>query len=223
MGYREQDFLALSGLQHYFYCKRQWALIEVERQWIENIFTAEGRLLHDRVDEKFKEYKEDVIIERSVSLRSKKLGIYGVADVVEFYKSDRGIKLPQEQGLWLPKPVEYKRGKPKENICDKAQLCCQAMCLEELFEIEIENGYLFYWQIRRKIPVVFDEYLRKAVINACEDMHYMIENGITPEIPEKVKCKNCSMLDVCIPDVLKRKKGKVTKYIYDNIHRNEDA
>ncbi|MCX7698427.1 MAG: CRISPR-associated protein Cas4 [Candidatus Goldbacteria bacterium] len=218
MNYKEEDLLALSGLQHYFYCKRQWALIEVERQWVENFFTAEGRLLHDRVDNKCIEHKEGVIIERSVSLKSEKLGIYGVADVVEFHKSESGIKLQNQEGLWMPKPIEYKRGMPKENICDRAQLCCQAMCLEELFGVKIENGYLFYWQTRRRVPVIFDEGLRTAVINACADMHDMINNGITPEVPEKAKCKNCSLFNVCIPEVRKNKSGKVEKYIDDNIH-----
>ncbi len=220
MNYKEEDLLAISGIQHYFYCRRQWALIYIEQQWVENVLTAEGRILHNRVDNSRNiEYKEGVIIERSVPLRSEKLGVYGVADVVEFYRTEKGVKLPGEDGLWSPKPVEYKRGKPKENICDKAQLCCQAMCMEELYGMKINNGYLFYWQIRHRIPVIFDNELRQKVINACEDMHNMLENGITPGVPEKVRCKNCSLFNICIPFLKKKKRGKIEKYIYENIHQ----
>jgi CRISPR-associated exonuclease Cas4 len=224
MAYDEDDLLALSGLQHYFYCKRQWALIHVEKQWVENVLTAEGRLLHDRVDNsKNIEYREGAIIERSIALESLELGIYGVADVIEFFKAETGVKLPKEEGLWLPRPVEYKRGKPKAGICDMAQLCGQAMCMEELYSVKIESGDLFYWQTRHRLPVVFDQDLRAAVRNACMDMHTMLENGITPAVPDGVNCKNCSLITVCVPKVQKKKSGKVDRYINESIHGGENA
>jgi CRISPR-associated exonuclease Cas4 len=170
------------------------------------------------------EYREGAIVERSVALRSVELGIYGVADVVEFFKSsDKGIKLPQESGLWLPRPVEYKRGKPKAGICDKAQLCGQALCMEELYGANIESGDLFYWETRHRFPVVFDKDLRQAVSLACTDMHNMIENGITPVVPDGVKCESCSLVSVCVPKVQKNKSGKVWKYINENIHGGDYA
>ena len=224
MAFDEDDLLVLSGLQHYFYCKRQWALIHVEKQWVENVLTAEGRLLHDRVDNsKNIEYREGAIIERSVALESLELGIYGVADVVEFFKAETGVKLPKEEGLWLPRPVEYKRGKPKAGICDKAQLCGQAMCMEELYSVKIESGDLFYWQTRHRLPVVFEQDLRAAVRNACADMHNLLENGITPAVPDGVKCKSCSLITVCVPKVQKKKSGKVDRYINESIHGGENA
>ncbi len=224
MPFDEDDLLALSGLQHYFYCKRQWALIHVEEQWVENALTAEGRLLHDRVDNsKNIEYREGAIIERSVALKSAELGIYGVADVVEFFRSEAGVKLANEEGLWQPRPVEYKRGKPKAGICDRAQLCGQAMCIEELYGVKIESGDLFYWQTRHRAPVVFDTDLRQAVRCAAEDMHNMIKNGITPGVPDNVKCKNCSLVSVCVPKVQKKKHGRVDKYINENIHGGDNA
>ena len=224
MAYDEDDLLALSGLQHYFYCRRQWALIHVEKQWVENVLTAEGRLLHDRVDNsKHIEYREGAIVERSVALRSALLGVYGVADVVEFSASDSGIALPDEPGLWMPRPVEYKRGKPKAGICDKAQLCGQAICMEELYEVKIESGDLFYWQTRRRIPVIFDADLRDSVRRACEDMHNMLDKGITPAVPDGVRCDNCSLVSVCLPKVQKKKSGKVGGYIDANIHGGEHA
>jgi CRISPR-associated exonuclease Cas4 len=224
MTYDEDDLLALSGLQHYFYCKRQWALIHVEKQWVENVLTAEGRLLHDRVDNsKNIEYREGAIIERSIALESLELGIYGVADVIEFFKAETGVKLPKEEGLWLPRPVEYKRGKPKAGICDMAQLCGQAICMEKLYGVKIESGDLFYWQTRHRLPVVFDAELRNAVRDACLDMHGMLENGITPAVPDGVKCGNCSLVTVCVPKMQKRKNGKVEKYIDGYIHGGENA
>ncbi|HDT14835.1 MAG TPA: CRISPR-associated protein Cas4 [Firmicutes bacterium] len=224
MSYAEEDLLALSGIQHYFFCRRQWALIHVERQWVENVLTAEGRLLHDRVDNsKHIEYREGAVIERSVSVRSAELGIFGVADVVEFFPAEKGIEFPKTEGLWAPRPVEYKRGKPKAGICDKAQLCAQAMCLEENYGVSIQSGDLFYWQTRRRMPVVFDEDLRRSVKEACGDMHNMINSGITPEVPEGVRCKNCSLFDICVPKTVKSKKGKVDKYIKENIEEKDNA
>jgi CRISPR-associated exonuclease Cas4 len=191
---------------------------------VENVLTAEGRLLHNRVDNsKNIEYREGAIIERSVALESLELGIYGVADVVEFFRAETGVKLPKEDGLWLPHPVEYKRGKPKAGICDKAQLCGQAMCMEELYGVRIESGDLFYWQTRHRIPVIFDPDLRQAVRSACAGMHNMIEMGITPAVPDGVKCANCSLVDVCVPKVQKKKSGKVGKYINEYIHGGENA
>lgn len=224
MGYSEEDLLALSGLQHYFFCKRQWALIHVEKQWVENVLTAEGRILHDRVDNsRYIEHKEGVIVERSMPLQSLQLGVYGVADVVEFAKNDRGIRLPKEESLWMPRPVEYKRGKPKPGICDAAQLCAQAICLEELYGCRIESGDLFYWQTRRRLPVVLDDDIRSKVKYACADMHNMIESGITPGVPDGVKCDNCSLVTVCIPKLQKKKSGKVENYIKGSIHGGENA
>lgn len=224
MAYDEDDLLALSGLQHYFFCKRQWALIHVEKQWVENVLTAEGRLLHDRVDNsKYIEYREGAIIERSLPMKSAEFGIYGVADVVEFFRSDKGVVLPKEEGLWVPRPVEYKRGKPKAGICDMAQLCGQALCLEELYGVKIESGDLFYWQTRHRLPVIFNDDLRQKVKYACMDMHNMLDNGITPAVPDGVKCENCSLVSVCVPKVQKKKSGKVGRYIDDNIHGGEHA
>lgn len=158
-----------------------------------------------------------------LQMKSIELGIYGVADVVEFFRTAKGVVLPKEDGFWVPRPVEYKRGKPKIGICDAAQLCAQALCLEELYGVKIESGDLFYWQTRRRLPVVFDESLRQQVKYACTDMHNMLENGITPAVPDGVRCVNCSLVSVCVPKVQKKKSGKVDRYIDENIHGGEHA
>lgn len=224
MVFNEADFIALSAIQHYFFCSRQFALIHVEKQWKENTLTAEGRVLHERVDNsKYIERRPGYIVERSVAMRSAELGVYGVADVVEFSSSDNGVQLPDEQGLWQPRPVEYKRGHAKTGICDKAQLCCQAICLEEMYGISIESGDLFYWQTRRRLPIVFDRTLRTQVAKACTEMHTLIREGLTPAVPEKASCKNCSMKDICLPKIGKRKKGGIENYIQENTRRESDA
>lgn len=130
--YAEEDYLQLSGLQHFAFCRRQWALIHVENQWVENLLTVEGELLHTRAhDETQRELRGDVLTLRGLTVFSPSLGLSGKCDVVEFHADPAGISLQGEKGLWLPYPVEYKRGSPKVGNEDALQLCAQAMCLEE--------------------------------------------------------------------------------------------
>ncbi|NIA31523.1 MAG: CRISPR-associated protein Cas4, partial [Actinobacteria bacterium] len=126
--YSEDDLLPLSGLQHLQFCERQCALIHLEQIWEENLFTAYGRIMHERVDQYGKESRKDVRIEFAIPLRSLRLGLIGKADVVEFHRQ------PVGKPKWLPFPVEHKRGSPKKNNCDKVQLCAQALCLEEALD-----------------------------------------------------------------------------------------
>ena len=150
--YSEDQLLPLSGLQHLLFCERQCALIHIEQIWNENLYTAEGRILHERVDRGGHETRCRVRIEYGLPIRSLSLGLIGKADVVEFHL--------QKDGIWQPYPVEYKRGRPKKAPWDKVQLCAQAMCLEEMLETQIAEGALFYGKTRRRQRVVFDEALR---------------------------------------------------------------
>lgn len=130
MTYGEEDFLQLSGIQHFAFCRRQWALIHIEGQWAENLRTVEGDLLHKRAhDETQRERRNNTLILRDLPVFSSALGVSGKCDVVEFHLDSAGVPLRGEEGLWQPYPVEYKRGKPKEHQADELQLCCQAMCL----------------------------------------------------------------------------------------------
>jgi CRISPR-associated exonuclease Cas4 len=163
----ENELLPLSAIQHFLFCERQCALIHIEQQWEENRFTVEGRLLHERVDDKGHESRGDVRIARGLAIRSLRLGLAGVADVVEFHRMDEPeratdtlVKLPDTAGWWKAFPIEYKRGKPKPGPCDEAQLCAQAICLEEMLGIRITEGALFYHSIRRRKDVSFDGALR---------------------------------------------------------------
>lgn len=188
--YSEDDLIQLSSLQHFMYCPRQCALIHIEQIWSENIFTAEGRIMHDKVDTANKESRGNVRIEYGVPMRSLRLGLIGKADVVEFHK--HGEK-------WIPFPVEYKRGKPKMDDCDKVQLCAQAICLEEMLNVEIQEGALFYGQTHHRHDVIFDKTLRTETEEAAKKVHELIESGITPKAEYSKKCKQCSLLEMCLP------------------------
>mgnify|MGYP001617126129 CR=1 FL=1 len=197
MPYTEDDLIQLSSLQHFMYCERQCALIHIEQLWTENLFTAEGRIMHDKADSNKFESRGNVRIDYSVPLRSLRLGLIGKADVVEFHKY--GDK-------WIPFPVEYKRGKPKMDDCDKVQLCAQAICLEEMLNVEIPEGALFYGQTHHRHDVIFDKALRTETEEAAKKVHVLIESGLTPKAEYSKKCKKCSLYEVCLPK-MSRKAG----------------
>jgi CRISPR-associated exonuclease Cas4 len=193
--YTEDDLIQLSSLQHFMYCERQCALIHIEQIWTENLFTAEGRIMHDKADSNKFESRGNVRIDYSVPLRSLRLGLIGKADVVEFHK--QGDK-------WIPFPVEYKRGKPKIDDCDKVQLCAQAICLEEMLNVEIPEGALFYGQTHHRHDVTFNKALRMETEDAAKKVHALIESGITPKAEYSKKCKKCSLLEVCLPKMSRK-------------------
>lgn len=149
------EYILISGLQHLLFCPRQWALIHIERQWQENIFTAQGRLLHEKAHSDESENRPGLHVARGLPLRCERLKISGVADVVEFHQDDAGVLLPGQKGTWRPYPVEYKHGRPKTKDCDRIQLCAQAACLEEMLDCRIETGALFYGTPRRREEVAF--------------------------------------------------------------------
>lgn len=184
--FTEDQLLPLSGLQHLVFCERQWALIHLEQQWEENRLTAEGNLLHEAAHQGGKESRPGVRICRGLRLRSLRLGLSGQADIVEFH--DRH-----------PFPVEYKRGKPKADLSDSIQLCAQAICLEEMLDLAIPSGALFYGTTRRRLDVVFDETLRHAVARLAERMHDLYRTRVTPTVEYAPKCENCSLREVCLP------------------------
>lgn len=188
--YDEDDLVHLAALNQYLYCPRRCALIHIEQLWSENLFTAEGRIMHDKADSNKYESRGNIRIDYSVPLRSLRLGLIGKADVVEFHK---------QGDVWMPFPVEYKRGKPKMDDCDKVQLCAQAICLEEMLNIEISEGALFYGQTRRREDVVFDEKLRRETEDAAKKVHELIEYGKTPKAEYSKKCERCSLLELCLP------------------------
>lgn len=212
MSMQDDELLQLSGLQHFSFCRRQWALIHVENQWNENLRTVEGNLFHSRAhDEKQRERRDGVLILRGLPIVSHTLGLSGQCDVVEFHASPDGIPLHGEEGLWIPFPVEYKRGAPKENPADQLQLCAQALCLEEMLCCSIPEGALFYGETRRRTKVFFTEELRETVRLIAAEMHQMLRRGHTPKVKPTKSCNACSLKELCLP-VLMRKKD-VAEYL----------
>lgn len=204
-GYSEEEFLPLSGLQHFLFCRRQWALIHIEELWAENLRTTDGDLMHERThDEAFTEKRGNKIISRGMSVHSYRLRVSGKCDVVEFHRDGSGIGINGWEGLWIPFPVEYKNGEPKENNCDAAQLCAQAICMEEMLCCLIPCGALFYGQTKRRLPVEFTEELRREVKEALEEMHALYKRGHTPKVKPTKACNACSLKELCLPVLMKK-------------------
>jgi len=197
---RADNLLPLSALQHFAYCPRQFALIHIEQQWTENRFTAEGQLLHQRVNEGGSEQRGDLHIARSLKLVCRELGVSGVADVVEFHKTtDGGCRLPGMKGRWRPYPVEYKRGRSKADDWDRIQLCAQAMALEEVLETAAPRGAIFYGKPRRREEVTIDEPLRQQTRRTAEAAHALFDSGRLPPPEPGPKCDHCSLRGICVP------------------------
>ena len=210
--YDEDDYLMISGLQHFAYCRRQWALIHIEQQWAENERTIDGQLFHKKAhDAGSTEKRGDMIITRGLHIKSATLGVSGICDVVEFHRSDQGITLFSFEGRWQPYPVEYKKGEPKENNADAIQLCAQAMCLEEMLLCDIPGGSLFYGQNRRRTYVEFTDELRGQVKSMLTEMHELWKKGYTPKVKPKKGCNACSLKEICVPKLSKSK--QVASYI----------
>ena len=199
----ELELIPVSALNQFVYCARRCALIFIEQAWSENLFTAEGRIMHEKADSNEYESRGNVRIDYSVPLRSLRLGLIGKADVVEFHRI--------EDETWRPFPVEYKRGKPKISDCDRVQLCAQAVCLEEMLNVEISEGALFYGQTRRREDIVFDDRLRMKTEDIARKVHELIASGITPKPEFSKKCEQCSLLDLCMPKACG--KGTVKNYL----------
>ena len=217
--YPPEEWLALSGIQHFVFCRRQWALIHVERQWQENALTAQGRIMHRRADDPFfTEKRKGVLIARSVPVSSPYLGLSGVCDVVEFTASPEGVQLPGREGRYLPAPVEYKRGKEKHDHSDEAQLCAQAICLEDMLAVSIPVGYIYYGRTRRRVVVELTEKLRDFVRKASEEMHAYYRRGYTPRVKPSRACRSCSLADICLPE-LQSKAIPASRYIQQQIEK----
>ena len=201
--YSEDDMLMLSGIQHFRFCPRQWALIHIEQQWDDNRLTIEGKILHKHVDDPFYRQKcGDQITLRAVNIASHELGLYGVSDAIELLPSsslEDTILHPKYPGRWKPVVVEYKHGKPKRNEVDEVQLAAQTMCLEEMYAIHIPYGVFFYGELRRRVDVNITDELRDIVRQCAKNMHEIFSTTITPKAEYGKHCDKCSLKDICMP------------------------
>jgi CRISPR-associated exonuclease Cas4 len=202
--YAEDNLLLLSGIQHFAFCPRQWALIHIEQQWADNVRTVDGNIFHERTHgEELTERRGDIIITRGIRVQSEKLGVTGQCDVVEFHRSPAGIALQGREGKWQPYPIEYKKGSPKENGADELQLCAQALCLEEILACTIEEGCLFYGEPRRRLRVEFTPEMRTHTKEMLRQMHEYYQRGYTPKPKPAKRCKACSLVNICLPNLSK--------------------
>lgn len=204
--YSEDDYIQLSAIQHYVFCPRQCGLIHVYGLWAENMFTARGNIMHERADSEENEWRNEKHIVRSLTIISKKLGLSGKADVVEFMDIN---------GLKNPYPVEYKSGKPKKNISDSAQLCAQAMCLEEMMNVKIEKAAFYYGKPRKRHEIGLTENLRNATEEIIEKIHDMVKTRKVPEAKYEKKCNTCSLKDLCMPSIGRKKIPYYLKGLYN--------
>lgn len=209
--YNEEDYLLLSGIQHFNFCRRQWALIHVEQQWEENVRTIEGAYVHRVADRPFiREKRGGKLVVRAMPVHSRAMGITGICDVVEFVRDPQGVALAGEEGRYLPFPVEYKRGKPKKDDSDRSQLVAQLMCLEEMMMCELSVGYLYYDEIKHRVEVPIGADDRELVKATLEEMHHYFRRKHTPKVKSGPHCKSCSLHHICLPGLT----GKVSVASY---------
>lgn len=198
MPYTEDQLLPISALQHLLFCERQCALIHIEQVWSENVFTAEGNVLHERAHEGPDESRPGIRITRGLPVRSFQLGLNGQCDVVEFHAGE---------GSGQVLPVEYKRGKPKSHRADEVQLCAQGLCLEEMLGVQVERGALYYGERRHRTEIPFDEPLRTLTCDTAARLHAMIASRVTPPAQKEKKCESCSLVEICMPGIFGFQRG----------------
>ncbi|KOR87900.1 CRISPR-associated protein Cas4 [Paenibacillus solani] len=212
----DEDYLMLSGIQHFDFCKRQWALIHIEQQWEENVRTVEGQYLHKKADDSFvREKRGGKLIVRGMPVKSQELRISGICDVVEFIQDNEGVAIHGEEGTYLPHPVEYKRGKPKISDADVLQLAAQALCLEEMLLCRIDHGYLFYNEIKHRTEVQLTEEIKAKVKKVVGEMYDYYERRYTPKVKTGPFCQSCSLQSICMPQIMHKR--SVRSYVEGKI------
>lgn len=208
----ETHYLMLSGIQHFQFCQRQWALIHIENQWEENVKTVEGQYVHRIADQPFKrEKRTNKLIVRAMPIKSKSLRITGICDVVEFVEDLNGVELFGEEGRFLPYPIEYKRGKPKTHDSDILQLTAQAICLEEMLLCDVKTGYLFYNEIKQRVEIPITTERKEKVKLVVSEMHDYYTRKYTPKVKTGKHCRSCSLQNICLPELMNRQ--SVQQYI----------
>lgn len=204
------EYLMISGIKHFKYCRRRWALVHIENQWQENALTVEGHLLHERVhDSEFTEKRGRILLSRGMPIKSNTLGISGVCDMVELIHDERGVSIYGREGTYLVYPVEYKHGRPDD--ADIWHLCAQVLCLEEMFCTSIPEAAIYYGALRRRQIYEITEKLKIEVKDAFLEMHELMKRGYTPKVKPRKSCNNCSMREICQPELLSQRSAK--KYV----------
>lgn len=199
--YHTEDYIPLSFIAQYLYCPRRAALILLEQQWVDNIYTVEGALQHEHVHDDRREMRKDTIRLTSVPLTSARLGLNGKCDCVELIADANGVGIDGFEGRWRVVPVEYKHGVRRDELEYEAQVCAQAMCLEEMWGCKIREGFIFYMAERRRKGVELTADLRRKTEEAAKKLHDMMSRAFTPAAIKTRSCKGCSMWDLCLPEL----------------------
>lgn len=209
---QEAEYLMLSGIQHFQFCRRQWALIHIEQQWVENVKTIEGQIIHQKVDQpELREKRKNHLIVRAMPIQSHTLTTTGICDVVEFIEDEQGVFLPKEQKKYRIIPVEYKRGKVKKGKEDLVQLVAQAICLEEMFLIDVPTGVFFYNETKQRVQVEITEDMKNEVRDLFKEMYGYYQKQYTPKVKMGKHCKSCSLESICLPNTMAQE--SVKKYM----------
>jgi CRISPR-associated exonuclease Cas4 len=205
--------IPLSALQHYAFCPRQCALIHNEQAWADNYLTAQGNLLHKRVDSGEPETRNGIRFERAVMVSAVHLGLTGKLDLME--KDLKTGKLT---------PVEYKKGKAKSDNWDKIQLCAQCLCLEEMTGKTVNEGYLWYWKTRKREYVAFDDKLRQETLDIINKVRLIFISGGLPKPKYEKKCQACSLIDICNPKVIEQDhSARYINQLFSNFDESDES
>lgn len=199
------EYLLISGIKHFKFCRRRWALVHIEQQWDENALTVSGHLMHERVhDSSFTEKRGRLLLSRGMPIRSDRLGISGVCDMVELIRDEEhGVEINGREGKYLVNPVEYKHGRPDDS--DIWQLCAQVICLEEMFVTDIPKADIYYGELHARKTYDMTDELRHEVEDAVTEMNALMKRGYTPKVKSQKACRSCSMFDICQPGLTKCK------------------
>jgi len=214
--YSDDDLLLISGIQHFIFCRRQWALIHIEQQWEDNVLTYEGQTLHERSDNpKLIEKRQNILTIRALPVKSYEYGLTGRCDVVEFIEDPAGVHLHGREQTYRPNVVEYKHGKAKYDLSDTLQLLAESMCLEEMLGISIDSGDLFYFETHRRETIHFDDSLRQTLQETVNEMHGYWSKRYTPKVKTGPWCKRCSLANICLPELMKKRSAQ--KYLEERL------
>lgn len=198
--HNEVEYLMISGIQHFAFCRRQWGLIHIDKKWADNYHTTLGEQIHERVHDPFlNEKRKDLIIVRGMKVVSHELGITGECDVVEFHQEKEGVPIFGHSGLYSVYPIEYKKGKPKANDEDILQLAAQAVCLEEMFCCSVQDGAIYYASTKRREEIKISAELKQKVKEYFAEMHGYFQKQYIPQVKKSKKCQQCSLKELCIP------------------------
>lgn len=204
----DNEELHIAGIQHFIFCQRQWGLAYIDGEWQENGLTMGGHLIHENAhNPQLVEKRDQLLVTHELPLKSARYHLYGYSDVVEFRETNQGegIPIPNYKGFWLPVPVEYKHGKLKRDHSDSLQLLAQAICLEEMLDVKITFGELFYKQTQRRQQILFTDDLRTELAQTIQQMRKLQLEQRIPKGRLSPKCRSCSLYDICQPELFDQK------------------